>query len=104
VPDPAAIGLGVLAASGVLVLAALAVVLVRVLRVRRRALALRATIAGARLEVTGALALLDEQRAKTDALLVPWRRLRRWARHPLVVAALDWNGRQRRRRRERARG
>ena len=41
------------------------------------------------------------QRAETDALLAPWRRIWRWARHPLVVATLEWYLRQRRARRQR---
>jgi hypothetical protein len=100
VPDVAApIGLGLLAAAAVLVLGAVVAVLPRALRARRRALALRATIAEVRLDALSALALLAERRADTDALLVPWRRVLRWARHPLVVAALDWRRRQRRLRR-----
>jgi hypothetical protein len=92
------IGLGLAGAGVVLVLAGLALVLPALLRVRRRALALEATIAEARLERIAALALLHERRAETEALLAPYLRIRRWLRHPLVAAAIDWHRRRRARR------
>jgi hypothetical protein len=82
------------AGAVLLVLTAVAVVLPLV-RVRRRALALRAAVEQARRDTLTALALLHAQRAETEALLRPWRTLLRWARHPLVVATWQWYRRRR---------
>jgi len=96
--DPAAlIGVVLLAAAAVGLVASVVAVLPKVLRVRRRALALQASVAAAEGEIIAAVALLRAQRAETEALLVPWRRLLRWARHPLVVATFAWYRRRRRR-------
>lgn len=77
------------AGAVLLVLAALTVV-PPLVRVRRRALALRAAVEAARRDAVVAVALLEAQRAETDELLRPWRTLLRWARHPLVVATFAW--------------
>jgi hypothetical protein len=82
------------AGAAVVVVAALPVV-PRIVRVRRRALALRATVEAMRVDALTALALLSAQRAETQELLVPWRTLLRWARNPLVVATLEWYRRRR---------
>jgi hypothetical protein len=82
-------------AAVVLLVGALAT-LPHVLRVRRRALALRATIEASRADVQAALDLLAALNAERTALLAPWRRLLRWVRHPLVGATLDWYFRRRR--------
>lgn len=82
------------AGAAIVVLAVLSVV-PRLLRVRRRALALRAVVEATQRDALTALALLEAQRAETQALLVPWRKLLRWARHPLVVASLQWYRRRR---------
>ncbi len=96
-PDLAGtIGLALLVAGAALLVATLLALVPRLLRVRRRALALQTAVAAAEEEALAALARLRAERAETDALLVPWRRLRRWARHPLVVATLDWYRRRRR--------
>lgn len=87
------------AAAAVVVVVSLSALLPGALRVRRRALVLRARAVEARREVEVGLALLREQRAETEALLVPWRGLLRWARHPLVTATFDWYRRRRRTRR-----
>jgi hypothetical protein len=58
--------------------------------VRRRALALRARVEGARRDTLAAVALLEGQHAETEELLRPWRTLLRWARHPLVRATFEW--------------
>jgi hypothetical protein len=91
-------GLGLLGAAVVIVMAGLALTLPPLLRLRRRAVALEATIAEARQERLAAMALLHERRAETEALLAPWRQLQRWARHPLVAATFDWYRRRRARR------
>lgn len=97
--SPAALaGLGLLGAAVVIVMAGLALALPPLLRVRRRAVALEATVAEARRERLAAMALLRERRAETEALLAPWRQLQRWARHPLVAATFDWYRRRRARR------
>ena len=93
------VGRALLAAGAALVAVGLVAVLPAVLRVRRRALALEAAVAEARGEILAGLALLAERRAETEVLLAPWRRLLRWARHPLVVATVQWYGRRRRARR-----
>jgi hypothetical protein len=58
----------------------------RLLRVRRRALALSARLQTARLEMEEGLALLAERSAESDELLRPLLRLRRWVGHPLSIA------------------
>jgi hypothetical protein len=85
-----------IAGAAILVLAVLSIV-PRLLGVRRRAVALQAAVERAERDVLAALALLEARRAETQALLAPWRTLLRWARHPLVVATLDWYRRRRRR-------
>jgi hypothetical protein len=92
----APVSLAVLAAGVFLALAGTIAVLPRALRVRRRALAVRASARAARADAERALALLAAQQAETEELLAPWRRLARWARHPLVVATLEWYVRRRR--------
>jgi hypothetical protein len=64
--------------------------------VRRRALSLQANVLAVRSEVETGLRKLASERAETEALILPWRRLWRWARHPLVVALLQWSLRRRR--------
>lgn len=89
------VGLALVLAGVVLLVVAVLAVVPRALRVRRRALALRASVLDAQRDAMTALALLEEQRAETEELLVPWRTLLRWARHPLVVATLAWYRRRR---------
>ncbi len=96
-PDLAAgIGRAMLLTGAVLLLLGLLATLPRAVRAARRARALRTSLDSARLEVRTALALLRTRRAETDELLAPWRRLLRWARHPLVLATVDWYLRRRR--------
>jgi hypothetical protein len=97
-PDAAAlIGQAMMVAGGVIIVVALGWLLPRVLRVRSRARALEATIEAGQLDVESAMRLLVSERAQSAALLEPWRRLLRWARHPLVVAGVEWYLRRRRR-------
>jgi len=98
----ALVGQAMLAAGAALVVIALLAVLPRALRVRRRALALQASVRALDRERLTGLARIQAQRAETEALLVPWQRLLRWARHPLVVATVDWYVRRRRRGRQEA--
>ncbi len=88
-----------IAAAAALVVASLVAVAPGALRARRQALALRFTLVEARHNTLVALTLLRHQCAETNALLSPWRRVLRWARHPLVIATLDWYRRRRRARR-----
>jgi hypothetical protein len=83
-------------AAGVTLVALLAV-LPRALRVRRLAKGLHASLVAWQAEVEAALERLMAGREETEALLLPWRRLRRWLRHPLVVALFQWQMRRRRR-------
>ena len=87
----------------VLLLVALLVALIgalatlpRLLRVRRRALALAARLETARLDLEEELTLLAEHSAETDELLRPLLRLRRWAGPPLSIAPLQSYRRRRR--------
>lgn len=101
-PDVIAlVGLGMVLVSALLLVAGVLAVLPRALRVRSRALVLAERVAVLRRESVSALVLLRAQRAETEALLAPWRRLLRWARHPLVVATVDWQRRRRRARQAR---
>ena len=67
----------------------------RALRVRRRAIALQSTIESNRAEIVAALETLAALQQETEQLLVPWRRLGRRLRHPLVVATVQWYLRRR---------
>ena len=91
-------GRAMLVAGGVILVVAVLSVVPRLVRVRRRALALQATVEAAERDARDALALLEAQQAETEALLAPWRTLLRWSRHPLVVATLEWYGRRHSRR------
>jgi hypothetical protein len=103
VPELAAlIGRAMMLVGALLVVAALLALLPGVLRVRRRALALRASVRRAGLMGRTGLAGLEAQRAEARDLLAPWLRLRRWWRSPLAVATREWYGRRRRDGRERA--
>ena len=84
--------MGVGAAAGVVALVAL---VPRAIRIRRRGIALQSLIASARAELHTALDELAASRAEGAALLTPWRAIWRWARHPLVVATVDWWRRRR---------
>jgi hypothetical protein len=88
------VGRLLLVAGPVLLVVVALTIVPRVVRVRRRALALRARVEAARRETLVAVALFEAQRAETDELLRPWRTLLRWARHPLVVATFQWYRRQ----------
>jgi hypothetical protein len=89
------IGRVLLVAGAALFVVSVLAVVPGVLRVRRRAFALRAAAGEARRDALTGLALLEAQRAETEALLAPWRTLLRWVRHPLVVATLEWYRRRR---------
>ena len=84
------VGRVLLVAGPVLLLLVALTVVPPLVRVRRRALALRSLVEAARRDTLAALALLVAQQAETDELLRPWRTLLRWARHPLVVATFEW--------------
>ena len=92
------IGQVMLAAGAVIFVVSGLAVIPRLVRVRRRALALQTAVFAARKDALTALALLEAQRAETRALLAQWRPLLRWARHPLVAATLDWYRRRAQRR------
>lgn len=92
-------GGAMLVAGAALVVIGLVAAVPGVVRVRRRALVLRVHLVEAQRDVVVALALLRRHRAETEAILAPWRRLHRWARHPLVVATFEWYRRRRRARR-----
>jgi hypothetical protein len=83
-------GLALMAIGAATGAVALLAVVPRAFRVRRRGLALQSLIASARADLDTALDELAARRAEGAALLTPWRAIWRWARHPLVVATLDW--------------
>lgn len=91
------IGQAMLAAGAALAVIGLIATLPRALRVRRRASALRSTVVSNREAIVTALATLIVLHGETEELLVPWRRAWRWARHPLVIASVQWYLRRRRR-------
>lgn len=91
----APVGLVMLAAGAALVLVALVLLVPIVLRVRRRALSVRTSVLLLRSEGAIAVEQLRSKQAETRALLAPWRRILRWVRNPLVVAAIQWHGRRR---------
>jgi hypothetical protein len=84
------VGRVLLVAGPVLLVMVALTIVPPLVRVRRRALSLRARVEAARRDTLAAVALLEAQRAETDELLRPWRTLLRWARHPLVVATFAW--------------
>jgi hypothetical protein len=94
-------GQTMLLAGGAVIVVALAAVVPSALRAQRKAVALRRTLRASRYELASAVEMIALQRAETDALLAPWRRIWRWVRHPLVVATLQWCLRRRRARRRR---
>jgi hypothetical protein len=69
----------------------------RLLRVRRRALALSVQVRDARAEALETLGRLERRREESEEFLRPIRRLRKWVRHPLSVATVQSYRRQRRR-------
>lgn len=89
------ISLAMLAAGALLVLGSLLLLLRGALRLRRRAVQLRATVAAGRHDIESALSILAAHRAETADLLAPWQQLARWARHPLVGATIEWYRRRR---------
>ena len=68
----------------------------RALGVGRRALGLQRTVRALGYDLRGDLELLASQRDEANALLAPWRKIWRVARHPLAVAAFRWYLRRRR--------
>jgi hypothetical protein len=91
-------GQAMLVLALMLTLAGLLISLPRLLRVRRRALALSVQLQAARAEALQGLDQLEERREETDQYMRPIRRLRRWIRHPLSVATMQSYRRKRRRR------
>ena len=81
-----------------LVLLGALLTLPRALRVRRRASALTLQLESARAEIADGLELLESQLDEAAVSARPLRRLRKWLRHPLSVAALQSYRRRRHRR------
>jgi hypothetical protein len=91
-------GQAMLVLALVLTMAGLLATLPRLLRVRRRALALSVQLQAARAEALDGMERLERRREETEEYLRPIRRLRRWIRHPLSVATMQSYRRKRRRR------
>lgn len=85
----ALIGQAMLVLALVLVVVGLLFTLPRALRVRRRAVALSVQVRAAQAETLAALGRLEARREETQEALRPLRRLRKWIRHPLSVAAMQ---------------
>lgn len=83
-------GEAMLIAGAAIILAALAATAPRALRARRKLIALRRTVWSASNDITEGLNVLASQRDDARSLVVPWRRIWRVARHPLVVETLKW--------------
>jgi hypothetical protein len=92
-------GQAMLVLAALLVLAGLLLTLPRLLRVRRRALALAAQAQALRVEALRAVDELERRREEAGRHVRPLRRLRRWVRHPLSVATIRSYRRRRSRRR-----
>jgi hypothetical protein len=84
----ALIGQTMLVSALVLAVAGLTLTLPRLLRVRRRALALSARLRTARVDILGAVNALEQRREDAEQSLRPMRRLWKWFRHPLSVATM----------------
>jgi hypothetical protein len=82
-------GQAMLVAALLLVLVGLLVTLPRLLRVRRQVVGLRVRVEAARAEVLGELEEFEHRKQEADQLMRPIRRLRKWLRHPLSVAAFQ---------------
>jgi hypothetical protein len=93
----ALVGQAMLVLAALLVLAGLLLTLPRLLRVRRRALALSAQTEALRVEALRAVDELERRRNEARGHVRPLRRLRRWVRHPLSVATIQSYRRRRRR-------
>jgi hypothetical protein len=91
-------GQAMLVLALVVTMAGLLLTLPRLLRVRRRALALSMQVLAARAEAVEGLERLERRREETEQYMRPIRRLRRWIRHPLSVATMQSYRRKRRRR------
>jgi hypothetical protein len=83
--------IGVWLLAGGLAAIALELVLItpRVLRIRRRVLALDAVLAAVDPRRSAELRRLRLLRGELDDLLRPYRRVRRWMLHPLTLALLE---------------
>ncbi|HEX6348365.1 MAG TPA: hypothetical protein VF160_03125 [Candidatus Dormibacteraeota bacterium] len=94
------IGVGLLVLAAVVALVGIILVLPAFVRTRRAGLATRDLALTYRL-VAGISALeLQLAALERQQLLRPWRRVRRWAFHPLTIALVESWSRRRRRARE----
>jgi hypothetical protein len=91
-------GQAMLVLALVVTMAGLLLTLPRLLRVRRRALALSMQLEAARADALEGLDRLERRREESEEYMRPIRRLRRWIRHPLSVATMQSYRRKRRRR------
>lgn len=94
------IGVGLLVLALLVALAGVILVLPALVRTRRAGLATRDLVLTYRL-VAGISALeLQLAALERHQLLRPWRRVRRWAFHPLTIAVVESWSRRRKRARE----
>lgn len=83
------IGIWLLAAGMALIVIELLLITPRLLRLRRRILALEAVFARAGAERNSELLRLRAAQHELSLLLRPYRRARRWVLHPLTVALFE---------------
>jgi len=89
-------GQAMLVAGAAIILVALGGAVPRALRAWRKLPRLAHTVRSASAEITALMNLLASQCEESRALLVPWQRIWRVARHPLVLETLRWHRRRRR--------
>jgi hypothetical protein len=92
------IGVWLLAAGGALIALELLLITPRLLRLRRRVLALDAVLADLDPDQNPELLRLGILRRELESLLRPYRRVRRWLVHPLTLAVFESYRRRRSRR------
>jgi len=89
-------GQAMLVAGAAIILVALGWTAPRALHTSRRLPRVERTVRAASADITALLNLLASQREELRALLAPWQRIWRMARHPLVLETLRWYRRRRR--------
>ena len=85
-----------LVAGAAIILIAVGWAAFRATHTARKLLRLERTVRTASADITAQMNLLAAQREESRALLAPWQRIWRVARHPLVLETLRWYRRRRR--------
>ncbi len=93
--DPGSIGVWLLVVSAVAIVFEMVLAGLWSLKVARRARELSGRLATERTEVQADLARLRAALEETKVLWRPYRRVLRWARHPLAIALMESYARRR---------